>query len=205
MEVSSVPRRLPPAQRRDQLIDAALEIAARNGYENLACEMVANRAGLTRNLVYHSFPGGRQELLEAAVHRAGELLSSDWVTDPEVPLGERLAANLNRMMDHAAEPTDAWLLYRQGRGTVDPALLEIAALYREQVISNISLNQLGTSKPPPVVRIALDGFLAYVETVVEAAIEDDLPREQVIELVGGTLMAAMNAAAGATVAGPKSR
>jgi AcrR family transcriptional regulator len=205
MEVSSVPRRLPPAQRRDQLIDAALEIAARNGYENLAFEKVANRAGVTRNLVYHYFPGGRQELLEAAVHRAGELLSSDWVTDPEVPLGERLAANLNRMMDHAAEPTDAWLLYRQGRGTVDPALLEIAALYREQVISNISLNQLGTSKPPPVVRIALDGFLAYVETVVEAAIEDDLPREQVIELVGGTLMAAMNAAAGATVAGPKSR
>jgi AcrR family transcriptional regulator len=204
MEVSSVPRRLPPAQRRDQLIDAALEIAARNGYENLAFEKVANRAGVTRNLVYHYFPGGRQELLEAAVHRAGELLSSDWVTDPEIPLGERLAANLNRMMDHAAEPTDAWLLYRQGRGTVDPALLEIAAIYREQVIGNISLNQLGTSKPPPVVRIALDGFLAYVETVVEAAIENDLPREQVIELVGGTLMAAMNAAAGASVAGPKS-
>ena len=205
MEVSSVPRRLPPAQRREQLIDAALTIAARNGYENLAFEKVANQAGVTRNLVYHYFPGGRQELLEAAVHRAGELLSSDWVTDPDVPLGERLAANLNRMMDHAAEPTDAWLLYRQGRGTVDPALLEIAAVYRERVIDNISLNQLGTSKPPPVVRIALDGFLAYVETVVESAIEDDLPREQVIELVGGTLMAAMNAAAGASVGGPKSR
>ncbi len=204
MEVSSAARRLPPAERREQLIDAALTIAARNGYENLAFEKVANQAGVTRNLVYHYFPGGRQELLEAAVHRAGDLLSSDWVTDPDVPLGERLAANLNRMMDHAAEPTDAWLLYRQGRGTVDPALLEIAALYRERVIDNISLNQLGTSKPPPVVRIALDGFLAYVETVVEAALEDDLPREQVIELVGGTLMAAMNAAAGASVGGPKS-
>jgi AcrR family transcriptional regulator len=205
MEVSSAARRLPPAERREQLIDAALTIAARKGYENLAFEKVANQAGVTRNLVYHYFPGGRQELLEAAVHRAGELLSSDWVTDPDVPLGERLAANLNRMMDHAAEPTDAWLLYRQGRGTVDPALLEIAAVYRERVIDNISLNQLGTSKPPPVVRIALDGFLAYVETVVESAIEDDLPREQVIELVGGTLMAAMNAAAGASVGGPKSR
>jgi len=205
MEVSSVPRRLPPAERRDQLIDAALTIAARNGYENLAFEKVANRAGVTRNLVYHYFPGGRQELLETAVHRAGELLSSDWVTDPAVPLGQRLAANLNRMMDHAAEPTDAWLLYRQGRGSVDPALLEIAAGYRQRVISNISLNQLGTSEPPGVVRIALDGFLAYVETVVEAAIEDDLPREQVIELVGGTLMAAMNAAAGASVGGPKSQ
>src|SRR5947208_6434132 len=133
MEVSSPPRprRMPPAQRREQLIDSALKIAARQGYENLAFEAVANRAGVTRNLVYHYFPGGRQELLEAAVHRAGTQLARDWVTDPNVPLAERLATNLNRMMDHASEPTDAWLLYRQGRGSVDPALLEIAGRYRE--------------------------------------------------------------------------
>lgn len=197
MEVSSPPRRLPPAERRDQLIDCALAIAARDGYENLAFEAVANRAGVTRNLVYHYFPGGRQQLLEALVHRAGEQLSSGWVTDPGVPLGERLAANLNRMMDHAAEPTDAWQLYRQGRGSVDPALLEIARGYRERVIGNIALNQLGTAAAPPLVRIALDGFLAYVETVIESAIEQEISREQVLDLVSGTLMSAMNNAAGA--------
>jgi AcrR family transcriptional regulator len=194
---------MPPAQRREQLIDSALELAAREGYENLAFEAVANRAGVTRNLVYHYFPGGRQQLLEAAVHRAGEQLSSGWVTDPGVPLGERLVANLNRMMDHAAEPTDAWQLYRQGRGSIDPGLLEIARQYRERVIGNIALNQLGTTQPPPIVQIALDGFLAYVETVIEAAVEQETPREQIIELVSGTLMSAMNAAAGASASGPK--
>jgi AcrR family transcriptional regulator len=196
-------RRLPPAERRDQLIDAALAIAAREGLERLAFEAVANQAKVTRNLVYHYFPGGRRELLEAAVHRAGEQLSSDWVTDPNVPLAERLEANLNRMMDHAAEPTDAWQLYRQGRGSVDPTLMEIAGTYREQVIGNISLNQLGTSKPPPVVHIALDGLLSFVETTIEAAIREDLPREQVIELVGATLMATVNAAVGAGGRWPK--
>jgi AcrR family transcriptional regulator len=195
---------MPPAQRREQLIDSALEIAAREGHENLAFEAVANRAGVTRNLVYHYFPGGRQQLLEAAVHRAGEQLSSGWVTDPGVPLGERLVSNLNRMMDHAAEPTDAWQLYRQGRSLIDPNLLEISRQYRERVIGTIALNQLGTTEPPPIVRIALDGFLAYVETVIESAIEQGTPREQVMELVAGTLMSAMNAAAGASVGGPKS-
>src|SRR3954471_3580153 len=206
MEVSSPPRprRMPPAQRREQLIDSALEIAAREGHEKLAFEAVANRAGVTRNLVYHYFPGGRQQLLEAAVHRAGEQLSSGWVTDPGVPLGERLVSNLNRMMDHAAEPTDAWQLYRQGRSLIDPNLLEISRQYRERVIGTIALNQLGTTEPPPIVRIALDGFLAYVETVIESAIEQGMPREQVMELVAGTLMSAMNAAAGASVGGPKS-
>jgi AcrR family transcriptional regulator len=197
MEVSSPPRRLPPAERRDQLIDCALAIAARDGYENLAFEAVANRAGVTRNLVYHYFPGGRQQLLEASVHRAGEQLSSGWITDPGVPLGERLAGNLNRMIDHASEPTDAWQLYRQGRGSLDPALLQIARGYRERVIGNIALNQLGTTAPPPLVRIALDGFLAYVETVIESAVEQEIPREQVLELVSGTLMSVMNDAAGA--------
>ncbi len=203
MEVSSPPRRLPPAERRGQLIDSALAIAAQEGYENLAFEKVANRAGVTRNLVYHYFPGGRPELLEAAVHRAGEQLSSGWVTDPEIPLSQRLEANLNRMMDHAEAPTDAWQLYRQGRGTVDPGLLEIARQYRERVIGLIALNQLGTPEPPPVVRIALDGFMAYVETVIESAIEQEMPREQVIELVSGTLMSTMNAAAGASAPGPQ--
>src|SRR3954469_25401395 len=204
MQVTSPPRRMAPAKRREQLIDSALAVAARRGYENLAFEAVARHAGVTRNLVYHYFPGGRQQLLEAAVHRAGEQLSSGWVTDPAVPLGERLVANLDRLMDHAAEPTDAWQLYRQGRGSIDPGLLAIAREYRERVIGNIALNQLGTTQPPPIVQIALDGFLAYVETVIESAIEQETPREQVMELVAGTLMSAMNAAAGASVGGPKS-
>ena len=192
--VRSIAKRLPPAERREQLIGAALSIAAREGYDNLAFEKVANRAGVTRNLVYHYFPGGRQELLEASAHRAGEQLSSDWVTDPGVPLPERLATNLSRMMDHAEQPTEAWLLYRQGRGSVDPKLLEIMAIYRQKIITIISLNQLGTADPPRLVRIALDGFIAYAETVVEAALGEGLPRERVVELVGGTLAATVSGA-----------
>ena len=203
MEVSSPPRRMPPAERREQLIDAAVAIAAQDGYENVAFEAVANRASVTRNLVYHYFPGGRQQLIEAAAHRAGEQLSSGWVTDPDVPLAQRLEANLNRMIDHAVEPTDAWQLYRQGRGAIDPGLQKIALLYRERVISNIALNQIGTTEPPPIVRVALDGFLAYVETVIESSIVKEVPRDQVIELVRGTLMSAMNAAAGASAPGPQ--
>ena len=106
------------------------------------------------------------------------------------------------MMDHAAEPTDAWLLYRQSRGIVDPRLLEIASGYRERVISMIALNQLGNPKPPRIVRIALDGFLAYVETVIESAVANGVDRERVVLMVapalGATVDAAVSAAAGDT-------
>ena len=200
MEVGSAPRRLPPEERRDQLIDAALAVAAREGHDRVAFEAVAKQAGVTRNLVYHYFPGGRQELVEAAVHRAGELLSSDWATDPDVPLPERLVSNLNRMMDHAAEPTDAWLLYRQSRGLVEPRLIEIAGRYRQLVISNIALNQLGNSKPPPIVQMALDGFLAYVETFMERALSRGIAREQVVAVIAPSLAATVDAAVNAQAA-----
>jgi AcrR family transcriptional regulator len=194
MEVDSAPRRLPPTERRDQLIDAALSVAAREGQDRLSFEAVAKQAGVTRNLVYHYFPGGRQELVEAAVHRAGEILSRDWATDPDVPLPERLVSNLSRMMDHAAEPTDAWLLYRQSRGLVDPRLMEIAGRYRQLMISNIALNQLGNSKPPPIVHMALDGFLAYVETFLERALSRGIAREQVVAVIAPALAATVDAA-----------
>jgi AcrR family transcriptional regulator len=198
MEVGSARRRLPPAERREQLIDAALTVAARDGHDRVAFEAVAKQAGVTRNLVYHYFPGGRQELVEAAVHRAGQELSSGWVIDPDIPLPERLAANLNRMMDHASEPTDAWLLYRQSRGIVDPRLLEIASRYRERVISTIALNQLGNPKPPPIVHTAIDGLLAYVETVIETALAEGVDREQVIAVVAPALSATIDAAVNAS-------
>ncbi|HEY7121392.1 MAG TPA: TetR/AcrR family transcriptional regulator [Solirubrobacterales bacterium] len=201
MEVGSAPRRLPPAERREQLIDAALTVAARDGHDRLAFEAVAKQAGVTRNLVYHYFPGGRQELVEAAVHRAGEELSSGWVIDTEIPLPERLAANLNRMMDHASEPTDAWRLYRQSRGIVDPRLLEIASGYRERVISMIALNQLGNSKPPPIVHTAIDGLLAYVETVIETAFAEGVDRERVVAVVAPALTATIDAAVSAAADG----
>jgi AcrR family transcriptional regulator len=155
---------------------------------------VAKHAGVTRNLVYHYFSGGRQELVEDAAHRAGELLLGEWVTDEAIPLPERLAANLNRMMDHAAEPTDAWVLYRQSRGLVDPKLIEIASRYRDRVISNIALNQLGDPNPPRLVRIALDGFLAYVETVMETALAEGVERERVVAMVAPALAATVDAA-----------
>src|SRR5262249_31070253 len=100
------PRRLPPEQRREQLIGVAMEIAAPEGYEGLTLDEVAARAGVTRTLVYHYFPRGRRDLFLAAVGRAGEELTGGWVTESDIPLDRKLAANFARIIDYAAEPTD---------------------------------------------------------------------------------------------------
>src|SRR5438270_6130723 len=60
--------RMPPAQRREQLIDAALEVILEHGYRGVSIEAVARTAGVTRPVVYDHFPD-LARLLHALVER----------------------------------------------------------------------------------------------------------------------------------------
>jgi AcrR family transcriptional regulator len=60
--------RMPPAQRREQLIDAALEVILEHGYRGVSIEAVARTAGVTRPVVYDHFPD-LPRLLHALVER----------------------------------------------------------------------------------------------------------------------------------------
>ena len=60
--------RMPPAERREQLIDAALSVILEQGYSGVSIEAIAREAGVTRPVVYDHFPNlGR--LLHALVER----------------------------------------------------------------------------------------------------------------------------------------
>lgn len=60
--------RLPPEERRRQLLDAALDILATDGFDAVNVESVARRAGVTRPVVYDQF-GDLDGLLVALVDR----------------------------------------------------------------------------------------------------------------------------------------
>ena len=49
--------RLPREQRRTQLLDAALAVLERDGYDGLSIEAIARQAGVTRPVVYAAFDG----------------------------------------------------------------------------------------------------------------------------------------------------
>src|SRR3954453_5799515 len=93
------PRRMSTEQRREQLEQVALAVVAEHGPADLSLDEVAERAGVTRNLLYHYFPRGRADLFPAAVDRSGRVLSEGWITDPEIPHAERLAMNFGRVIE----------------------------------------------------------------------------------------------------------
>lgn len=190
------PRRLSRQARREQLIDAAAPVLTARGFSDFSLEEIAARADVTRNLLYHYFPRGRPDIVIAVLDRAGRELTDDWVVDEAIPLGERIAANNARMIAHAMEPTDAWRIYRMARGTTDPAVTATVDRFVDVVVASMSYNHLGTTDPPPMARIALRGYVAFFESVLDDARAGGMQTGEVLPLLGDTLVHALGVAAG---------
>ena len=175
--------------RIEQLEDAAVQVVAEGGYPGLSLDAVAKRAGVTRNLLYHYFPRGRLDLFLAAIERAGRELTEGWVTDDEVPIEDRLAANFARFFEHALEPSDVWLVHRQGRLLGEPEVAALGDRYRSIVIAAVALNHFGTEDPGAFAEAALRSFLDFAETALDECRERALDREEVYRLLAETLLA----------------
>ena len=88
-------RRLSVEERRTQLLDAALGLFAHRAPEEVSLDDVAEAAGVSRPLVYRYFPGGKQQLYEAALRSAAEELRTCF----DEPREGRLVARLTRALD----------------------------------------------------------------------------------------------------------
>jgi AcrR family transcriptional regulator len=183
------PRRLSRVARREQLVDVAMPLVVEQGLGSFSLDELAARADVTRNLLYHYFPRGRSDILIAVAERAGHQLTSGWLTDESIPIQERMAMNFQRFIEHAMEPSDAWQIRRMGRASNDAELLTVIEQFEEVVIESVSVNNFGTPDPPPLARLAIKGFIAFSETVLDEARKSDVPREQVLQMVAQTFAA----------------
>jgi AcrR family transcriptional regulator len=60
--------RMAPEQRREHLLDAALEVTVEDGYAGISIESIAKLAGVTRPVIYDHFPN-LGSLLQALLRR----------------------------------------------------------------------------------------------------------------------------------------
>jgi AcrR family transcriptional regulator len=109
--------RMPPEQRRAQLLDAALGVILEHGYGGVSIEAIARAAGVTRPVVYDHFPN-LPRLLHAVVERE-ERYSLEQLERvvPDVPedRGARdpadvLAGAVKRFLEAVVERPATWRL-----------------------------------------------------------------------------------------------
>jgi AcrR family transcriptional regulator len=107
------PRR-PRAERREQLLDAALRVLDSDGFGGLTVEGVAREAGLAKTVVYDTL-GTREELLRALLVREQErALSALAAAMPEPPLPDDprqvLTEALATLLTSVREHPETWRL-----------------------------------------------------------------------------------------------
>lgn len=103
---------MPPEQRREQLIDAALSVIVAQGYQGVSIEAIAREAGVTRPVIYDHFPN-LGSLLHALIERE-ESYSLDQLahvvpgSPGEADLAEELAGSVRRFLDAVTARPATW-------------------------------------------------------------------------------------------------
>ncbi|MFE7269677.1 TetR/AcrR family transcriptional regulator [Streptomyces sp. NPDC057623] len=112
-------RRLSVEERRTQLLNAALTLFAHRAPEDVSLDDVAEAAGVSRPLVYRYFPGGKQQLYEAALRSAAEELQHCFDEPREGPLLPRLSRALDRYLTFVDEHDAGFSALLQGGSVVE--------------------------------------------------------------------------------------
>ncbi|KUJ47697.1 TetR/AcrR family transcriptional regulator [Micromonospora maris] len=110
-------KRLPRAVREQQMLDAAVRVFSRHGYHGASMDEVAERAGISKPMVY-AYLGTKEELFIACLHREAtrmmEAIAGAAV--PGLPADERLWHGLRAFFGFVGVHRDGWaVLYRQAR------------------------------------------------------------------------------------------
>jgi AcrR family transcriptional regulator len=104
--------RMPPEQRREQLVDAALGVILEQGYGGVSIEAIARAAGVTRPVIYDHFPN-LGTLLHALIEReerySREQLERVVPDDPgDSDPVEVLAGSVRRFLDAVTARPVTW-------------------------------------------------------------------------------------------------
>lgn len=158
---ASSPRRLPPDERRRQLVGIGLRMLTERPITEITVDDVAREAGISRSLLFNYFPTKRAyhlAIIGAAARRVRRQTLEDL---PDVPAGERPALMLDRFLAFLARRRDLYLSVLRDVGGADPEVAAITAQMRGELVDG-ALAALGRDGTPAL-RLAVSGWLAMVE------------------------------------------
>ncbi|MGV9817412.1 TetR/AcrR family transcriptional regulator [Nocardia xishanensis] len=185
-------RRLTPGQRRAEILDVGARLFAELPYDHVQMDQIAERAGISRALLYRHFPK-KSALFAAIYQRAAESLQSEVRFEPDVPLAEQVAAGLDAHLEYFAANRNTVLAANRALSG-DPVVQAIVygehAAMREVVLRATGV----TGAVRETVSAILTSWLMFVHTLCLDWLENDsLTRDQVRSTCLGALTGALAA------------
>lgn len=152
-------RRLPPAQRVREILDAALVEFCERGYADTRMEDIALRAGLSKGGLYAHF-GSKDAVFDALLRRSLDPPALDELPRPaaEMPARELAQWLVDRLCQRVAEPgalRTLWLMIAE-RDRVAPLLAiwdrQVLGPYEELLRQVLAARGAGGARPGVLAR-----------------------------------------------------
>ncbi|MFH8290947.1 MULTISPECIES: TetR/AcrR family transcriptional regulator [unclassified Streptomyces] len=156
-------RRLSVEARRRQLLESALSLFAHRAPEEVNLDDVAEAAGVSRPLVYRYFPGGKQQLYEAALRSAADELEQCFAEPPEGPLTQRLSRALDRYLAFVDEHDAGFSALLQGGSVVETSRTTAIVDGVRRAAAEHILAHLDVPQPGPRLRMTVRMWITAVE------------------------------------------
>ncbi|MEU3841781.1 helix-turn-helix domain-containing protein [Streptomyces sp. NPDC028635] len=166
-------RRLSVEERRSQLLTAALSLFAHRAPEEVSLDDVAEAAGVSRPLVYRYFPGGKQQLYEAALRSAADQLQLCFDEPRTGPLLPRLSRALDRYLAFVDEHDAGFSALLQGGSVVETSRTTAIVDGVRRAAADHIYRHLAVRTPGPRLRMTVRMWITAVEAASLMWLDDD--------------------------------
>jgi AcrR family transcriptional regulator len=145
---SKTQKRLPPAERRELILQSAGRLFGERGYAHTSLDEISAAAGVTKPILYRHFDS-KKALYLALLERHRDDLPRFFERVPaDLPFERRVEAILETWFDYVAEHGYAWrMLFRDAGGDDEIRAFRLANYDRARdVLANFIRSQKGVPK-----------------------------------------------------------
>lgn len=187
-------KRLDLDARRAQLLALGRELFGARPFDDIPIEEIAEKAGISKGLLYHYFGSKRGFYVATIAEAARELLAAT-LEDPKLPPPERAMRSMDTYLDFVSENATAFKALLGGGIGTDPEVAAIVDGVRSEFVRRFLLN-LGLLDPPrPVFELAARSWIGMVEAaslawIARGAVSRETLKAFLLDTLTQTLLAA---------------
>ncbi|MFK7931816.1 MAG: TetR/AcrR family transcriptional regulator [Myxococcota bacterium] len=185
-------RRLSVEERRAQLLELGLELFSTQPYDDVSIDDIAERAGVSKGLLYHYFGGKRAFYMATVELSASQMLDAlTPVADPDP--AARVRSGLNRYLDFVDARADAFVaLMRGGLGRDDEVSVVVDRTRRTLAARVVDGVEVASEGQQGVLRLVAASWIGAVEAAsLDWLAHRDVDRDVMVEVLLGALMGSL--------------
>ena len=159
--MTSVRKRLSPAERRTQLLTVGTRLFATRPYDDVGIDEVADLAGVSQGLMYHYFSSKRDFFAEIIRLESARMLETT-APDTSLPIARQVGDGLRAYIHHVDTHEHGIRAINRGAMSADDGIQTIVSdelrVQQERI-----LDALGpAARDDPATRLAVRGWIAFV-------------------------------------------